>query len=51
MDILAQIAAYFLIALFIIGGIGFIGYMVAVCRASFSRKSLGPLPWWIFWRR
>ncbi len=50
MTVLARIIAYLLIALFILGGIGFVGYMFALCRSCFSKKSSGPLPWWVFWR-
>ncbi len=50
MTVLARIIAYLLIALFILGGIGFVGYMFALCRSCFSKKSSGPLLWWVFWR-
>lgn len=47
---LAQILGYLLIALYIVGGIGFIGCLIALCRSWFSKKDSGPLPWWVFWR-
>ena len=50
MTVLAHILGYLLIALFILGGIGFVGYMFALCRSFFSKKGSGPLPWWVFWR-
>ncbi len=50
MTVLARIIAYLLIVLFILGGIGFAGYMVGICRSAFSKKGSEPLPWWVFWR-
>lgn len=50
MNILAHIIGYFLRALFILGGIGIIGYMIALCKAAFSKKGIGSVPWWVFWR-
>lgn len=50
MTIIAYIFGYLLIALFILGGLGFVAYMFALCRSFFSKKSPGALPWWVFWR-
>lgn len=50
MTVLAHILGYLIIALFIFGGKGFVGYMYALCRSFFSKKASGPLPWWVFWR-
>ena len=50
MTVLAHILGYLLIALFILGGIGFVGYLFALCRSFFSKNGSGPLPWWVFWR-
>ncbi len=44
MTVLAHIFGYLLAALYILGGIGFIGYMFALCRSFFSKKDSGPMP-------
>lgn len=50
MDFLAHIIGYLLIALFILGGLGLLIYMVQLCKSAFSKKDPGALPWWVFWR-
>lgn len=50
MEILAHIIGYLLVALFILGGLGLLIYMVQLCKSAFTKKGGGPLPWWAFWR-
>ncbi len=50
MEILAHIIGYLLVALYILGGLGLLIYMVQLCKSAFTKKGVGPLPWWVFWR-
>jgi hypothetical protein len=34
----------------IFGMLGFVLYIIDLFRVAFSKKSVGPLPWWVFWR-
>lgn len=47
LSLLLKIAGY---TVLFSGMLGFVLYMVELIRFSFSKKSAGPLPWWIFWR-
>lgn len=50
MEILAHIIGYLVVALFILGGLGLLIYMVQLCKSPFTKKGENPLPWWVFWR-
>ena len=49
-NILAHIVGWFLVAALVLGILGLILYMIDLFRFALSKKSAGPLPWWVFWR-
>lgn len=49
-NILVHIIGWVLGIAFVLGLLGLVLYMIDLFRFAFSKKSMGPLPWWVFWR-
>ncbi len=49
-NILAHIIGWIFAAALILGILGLILYVIDLFRFTLSKKSAGPLPWWVFWR-
>ena len=49
-NILAHIVGWIFVAALVFGILGLILYMIDLFRFACSKKSAGPLPWWVFWR-
>lgn len=49
-NILVHIVAWLFIIALVLGILGVVFYMVGLFRFTLSKKSTGPLPWWVFWR-
>ena len=49
-NILAHIIGWILIAAFGLAILGLVIYLINLFRFTISKKSVGPLPWWVFWR-
>ncbi len=49
-NIAIHIIGWLFIAALVLAFIAVVWYMIELFRYAFSRKSSGPLPWWVFWR-